>query len=261
MTIIYIFVFIFGTIIGSFLNVVILRLKKNKSILKDRSHCPECKKNLNWYELIPIISFLIQLGKCRKCHKKISWQYPLVEFFTGSLFLLALIYQAPFYGVSSIVFFIFLLIISCFLIILFVYDLRFYLVPDIIIFPAIILTFIFDIYLWLNAGTFSVFTSSIFAAIIAGGFFLVLVLISKEKWMGKGDIFIGILIGLILGLPQIFVALFLAFWIGAIFSIILMAIKKKNLKSKIPFGPFLVLATIISIFWGQFLLSLYLGLF
>ncbi|MFH1129219.1 MAG: prepilin peptidase [Patescibacteria group bacterium] len=261
MTIIYIFTFIFGTIMGSFLNVVILRLKKNKSILKNRSHCPLCKKNLYWYELIPIISFLIQLGKCRKCHKKISWQYPLVEFFTGVLFLLAIIYQSPFYGIGSIVFFTFLLIAICFLIILFVYDLKYYLVPNIIIFPIIILTFIFDIYLWLSTGLFSVFSSSVFAAIIAGGFFLVLVLISKERWMGTGDVFIGILMGLILGFPQVLVALFLAFWIGAIFSIILMVAKKKNLKSKIPFGPFLVLATIIFLFWGKLLLSLYLGLF
>jgi prepilin signal peptidase PulO-like enzyme (type II secretory pathway) len=261
MTIIYVFVFIFGTIVGSFLNVVILRLKKNESILKNRSHCPLCKKNLCWYELIPIISFLIQLGKCRKCHKKISWQYPLVEFFTGLLFLLAIIYQAPFYGISSVIFFVFLSLVSCLLLVIFVYDLKYYLVPNIIIFPAIILTFVFDLYLWWNVGLFSVFMSSILAAVIAGGFFLILVLISKEKWMGMGDVFIGILIGLILGFPQVLVALFLAFWIGAIFSIFLLLLKKKNLKSKIPFGPFLVLATIISIFWGGPLLNLYLGLF
>ncbi len=261
MVIIYIFTFIIGTVIGSFLNVVVLRLRKNKSILKNRSHCLFCKKDLCWYELIPIISFVIQLGKCRKCHKKISWQYPLVEFFTGLLFLLAIIYQSPFYGTSSMIFFIFLLIVIGFLEILFVYDFKYYQVPNIIIFPIIILTLIFDLYLWLSTGLFSIFLSSVVAAVVAGGFFLFLVLISREKWMGMGDVFIGVLMGLILGFPQVLVALLLAFWVGAVFSLILMAIKKKNLKSQIPFGPFLVLATIISIFWGQTLLNLYLKIF
>lgn len=241
----YILIFILGTVIGSFLNVVICRINTNESIIKNRSHCPFCKNKLVWYELIPIISFLIQRGRCRKCGKKISLQYPLVEFFTGIIFLLIFITQ---YSLLDILFW---LVISCFLIILFVYDLKHSLVPDIIIYPAIVLTLGFRI---LELGNY------ILASLIAGGFFLVIILVSKGKWMGMGDAKIGILMGLVLGLPKIFVALFLAFLIGAVVSIILLILKKKVLKSEIPFGPFLTGATFIALFLGEILLNWYIGL-
>lgn len=250
---------------GSFLNVVICRLKNGEKIVKSRSHCPHCKKELNWYELIPVISFIIQLGKCRKCKQAISWQYPLVEFFTGLLFLSGFIYSTPGGLISSwqfpyIIYNFFLWTSFCFLIIIFVYDLKHYLVSDKVIYPAIIISLIFNIYLWINSSQFLVFISVIAAALIAGGIFLAIILVSKGKWMGMGDVKIGILMGLILGLPQILIALFLAFLIGALVSIILLILKKKNLKSEIPFGPFLVLATIISLFFGGVLLNWYLGL-
>lgn len=257
---------------GSFLNVVILRLKKNESITKKRSHCLFCKRKLTWRELIPVISFLFQKGKCFGCGKKIPWQYPLVEFFTGLLFLIGFIYSAP--GLPAgeagglilswqfpyIIYNLFLWIIFCFLIVIFVYDLKYYLVADQIIYPAIIISLLFDIYLWVSSGQLSVLISSLIASLIAGGFFLIIILISKGKWMGMGDVKIGILMGLILNVPQIFVALFLAFMIGAIVSIILLILKKKNLKSEIPFGPFLVSATLLTLFFGGPLLNWYLGL-
>lgn len=139
----YILFFIFGTAIGSFLNVVIIRLRTKESIFKNRSHCLFCRKKLEWFELIPILSFIIQLGKCKKCRKKISWQYPLVELATGLLFVLIFNFSAQ--GGQTIFNTCFLLLISCFLIILFVYDLKHYLVPDIIIYPAIVLVFGFRI--------------------------------------------------------------------------------------------------------------------
>jgi len=251
--------------VGSFLNVVIFRLKTKETILKSRSHCVFCKKKLSWYELIPLLSFTIQKGRCRECHKKISWQYPIIEIITGLLFLSALIYSAP--GGSAlgwqfpyIIYGLFLWLIFSFLIIIFVYDLKHYSIPNIIVLPAIVLSLFFDIYLWLSTGQFFIFLSSIIAMIIAGGFFLILVLISKEKWMGMGDVFMGMLMGLILGTPQIFVALFFAFLIGAIISIILLILKKKKMKSEIPFGPFLVLGTIIALLYGNVLLGWYLNL-
>ena len=214
MWIIYIFFFILGTIVGSFLNVVILRLKKNESILKKRSYCPNCKKKLAWDELIPLVSFLIQKGKCRKCGKKISLQYPLVEFFTGLIFIFVVAYIFNF-TLYSFINTLFLLIFSCFLIVIFVYDLKYYLIPDKIIYPAIIITFLYDIYISLLVQDLSLLTSSIIAALIAGGFFLLIILISKGKWMGMGDLKIGILIGLFFGLPQTLLVLFLAFLSGA----------------------------------------------
>jgi len=256
MILVYIFFFIFGTIVGSFLNVVILRLKKNESILKKRSYCPNCKKKLEWYELIPIISFLIQKGKCRKCQKQISSQYPLVEFFTGLIFVLAAVYFLDFtaYGLINLLY---LLIFSCFLLIIFVYDLKYYLVSDRIIYPAIIISLLYDVYLAIISKELWVLTASIAIAFAVGGFFLLLVIISKERWMGMGDVKIGILIGLFFGPFQFFAAIFLAFLIGAIISIVLLVLKKKNLKSEIPFGPFLTGATFIVLFWGNYLLDWY----
>ena len=257
---IYIFFFILGTLAGSFLNVVVIRLKKNESILKTRSHCPYCKKKLIWFELIPIISFFIQKGRCRKCKKKISWQYHLVEFFTGSVFLLAVIYYFNF-TTYDLINFCYLLIVSSFLIIIFVYDLKYCLVSDKIIYPAIIVTLLFNIYLAFITDQFSVLTTSLAAAVILGGFFLFLVLLSKEKWMGIGDVKIGFLLGLFFGPFQLFAAIFLAFFLGAIISVVLIVFKKKTLKSEIPFGPFLTGASFIIIFWGNYLINWYFNVF
>jgi len=240
--------------------VVVLRLKKNESIFKKRSYCPNCKKKLTWSELIPIVSFLIQKGKCRKCRKKISLQYPLVEFFTGLIFLLVAIYYFDFNPYALINLF-YLLIVSSFLIVIFVYDLKYYLVSDKVIYPAIFIAILYDIYLAFMSGQLSVLTLSFAAAFIIGGFFLLLVLISKEKWMGMGDVKIGILMGLFFGPFQFLTAIFLAFLLGAIVSIVLIALKKKTMKSEIPFGPFLTGASFITIFWGTYLMHWYFNVF
>jgi leader peptidase (prepilin peptidase)/N-methyltransferase len=260
MILVYLFFFILGTVVGSFLNVVILRLKKNESILKKRSYCPNCKKKLTWYELIPLVSFLIQKGKCRKCEKKISFQYPLVEFFTGLIFLLIAVYYFGFtlYGLINLVY---LLVVSCFLIVIFVYDLKYYLVADKIVYSAIIIALLYDIYLTIVSKELWILTTSIAIALSVGGFFLLLVLVSKERWMGMGDVKIGILMGLFFGPFQFLTAFILAFASGALVSIVLLILKKKNLKSEIPFGPFLTGATFITVLWGNYLLNWYFNIF
>lgn len=242
MVFLYVFIFVFGLVVGSFLNVVINRLKTKESIFKSRSHCPFCKKQLAWYELIPILSFIIQKAKCRKCKKKISWQYPLVEFFTGLIFVLIVFYFFDF-TLFSIINICFLFLISCFLIVIFVYDLKHYLVPDEIIYPAIIVAFLHRLQFPISNYQFPInFQLPIFnyllAGFIGGLFFFIIVFISKGKWMGIGDIKIGVLMGLLLGLSNLLTALFLAFLSGAIVSTILLILKKKTLKSEIPFGHF-----------------------
>ena len=253
-------------VIGSFLNVVIARLKTKESILGKRSHCPFCKKKLNWYELIPVISFLLQKAKCLKCKRKISWQYPLVELATGLIFILIFNFSAiggPASGWQSFISTVFLLLISCFLIVIFVYDLKYYLVPDEIIYPAIVLTFLYQLFGIWYFGDWNLFGfwNLMLGALVGGAFFLIIVLISKGKWMGMGDVKIGVLMGLLLGLSHLFTALFLAFLSGAIISGVLLILKKKGLKSEIPFGPFLTGATFITLLWGDILVRWYLGLF
>jgi prepilin signal peptidase PulO-like enzyme (type II secretory pathway) len=247
------FVFLFGLAIGSFLNCLIYRLEKKKGFLKGRSYCPHCKHTLSWQDLIPVFSFLILKGKCRYCKKKISLQYPLIELATGLLFLSIFIYF------NDLFFIYFLFLISSFLIIVFVYDLKHYLIPDRIIYPAIIIALIYRL-----IGIYYLPTSIygfLFSAFGGAGFFLLIVLISRGKWMGIGDIKLAFLIGLLLGYPNTLLGLFLAFLIGAIIGLGLIGLRKKTIKSELPFGPFLVIGTYLALFFGEKIINWYFNLF
>lgn len=257
-----VFVFIFGVCIGSFLNCVIYRTelqqnmsgdpkKKAVSFLRGKSFCPHCKHTLGWLDLFPVLSFLFLGGKCRYCKKKISWQYPLVELATGIIFLLIFKFL-NFYNFLNIVF---LFYVASSLIIIFIYDLKHYLIPDKVLFPAIVITLVYNL---LNIN--QIFYN-LFAAVIACGFFLAIFLFSKGKWMGFGDVKLAVLMGLLLGLPNVLAALFLAFFFGAIIGVILMVLQKKGLKSEIPFGPFLIAGTFFAMFWGQQIIGWYLRIF
>ena len=271
---IYFFIFLFGLAVGSFLNCIIYRLEEGESFLRGRSFCPHCGHILSFGDLIPVLSFLILKGKCRYCSQKISLQYPLVELATVIIFL-TLYYN--FFTMVNLLQFIFLLAISCFLIIIFVYDLKHYIIPDKIIYPAIAIALIYQLFrIWnlhplcgypvsnfaphffkSGGSNFRMLANPLLSAILAGLFFLIIVLISRGKWMGVGDIKLAFLIGLILGFPKILVALFLAFLIGAIIGLGLVISGKKTLKSEVPFGPFLVSGTFIALFWGQSLINWY----
>ena len=247
------FIFLLGLLIGSFLNVVICRLESKEPILFSRSRCPKCGALLKWLDLIPLLSFVLTRGKCRYCNKKISLQYPLVELTTGLLFLL--IFNQ--FSVSNLAItthayqfldsFFYLVIIS-FLIVIFVYDLKHYLILDKVIFPAIILAFVYRFF-------DNSFLNSLLAALLVAGFFLALVLISRGKWMGLGDVKLAGLMGLVLGWPNVLIALFLAFMSGAIVGISLMIAGKKTIKSQIPFGPFLSASTVLVMLYGNQLIE------
>ena len=260
----YLVAFIFGTCIGSFLNCLIYRLNSRQSFLRGRSFCPHCKHELGFFDLIPILSFIILKGKCRYCGKKISWQYPLVEICTGGLFLLILNFQfggsqfSIFNLLTSIRFF-YLLIVSSLFVVVFVYDLKHYIIPDKVIYPLIGITFFYQlIYNFQAVGPG--FWSFLLSAFGAAGFFFFLWFFSRGKWMGFGDVKLAFFMGFFLGWPNILVALFSAFFIGAIIGIGLIILGKKTLKSQIPFGPFLVVGTFIALFWGQNLINWYINL-
>lgn len=247
----YFFIFLFGLCAGSFLNCVIYLLESEKRTgLLGRSFCPHCGHILSWKDLIPVLSFLILKGKCRYCQKPISPQYPLVEIATGLLFLLIFNFQ-------SIITFFFLLSIVCFLVIIFVYDFKHYIIPDKVIYPAIGIVFLYQMIF--NFQT-PAFFNLILSGLAAAGFFLAIVLISRGKWMGLGDVKLAFLMGLLLGFPNILVALFLAFSIGAIIGTGLIIKGRKTLKSEVPFGPFLVIGTFLALFWGERIMKWYLSL-
>ena len=263
--VLYFFVFVLGLCVGSFLNVVIFRLKilnfsKRKNLRKkNRSQCPKCNHQLNWQDLFPVFSFLFLRGKCRYCKEKISWQYPLVELATGIIFLLVFfaqsspVFNGNFLNVLNLIF---LFYIVSVLIIIFVYDLKHYIIPDKILFPAIAITFFYQLFF-----NFALIGNYLIAVLVGAGFFLIIFFVSRGMAMGFGDVKLAILMGLLLGFPNILTALFLAFFFGVIISIILIIFYGKKMKSEIPFGPFLVLGTFLALFWGTGIINWYLTFF
>lgn len=251
----YLAIFAFGLVIGSFLNCVIYRLGEKKSFLRGRSFCPKCKKKLAWHDLIPVLSYLLLRGRCRYCKKTISLQYPLVELGTAILFVLVFKSSFPFISFFSFLSFIYYLFISSILVVIFVYDLKHFLVLDKVIFPAIALALLYNLF-----DVHGLIYSLLPAACGASLFFFVIFFISKGKWLGFGDVKLAFFLGLILGIPGILIGLFLSFLIGAIIGIGLIILKGKNLKTEVPFAPFLVLGTFIALFWGKEVINWYISL-
>jgi prepilin signal peptidase PulO-like enzyme (type II secretory pathway) len=251
---------IFGLCIGSFLNVVIYRLETNKD-LSGRSFCPHCKHQLAWHDLIPVLSFFLLSGKCRYCHKSIARQYPLVEISTGILFLLIFAIQFNGLSVLGIAKLLFLFYIASALVVIFFYDAKHFLIPDKILLPAIIIAAVYDL-------VFSCWNSGVICAagyaggtIFIGGIFFLLFFFSAGRWLGFGDVKFAVLMGLLLGLFSGFLAIFLASLLGSIYGIWQIIASKKNIRSQIPFGPFLVSGTLAMLLFGQGISSWYLHFF
>jgi prepilin signal peptidase PulO-like enzyme (type II secretory pathway) len=245
------FLFIFGTIIGSFLNVLGLRWNTGLN-LSGRSECPNCKTTLRWYELVPILSFFFLLGRCRTCRSKLSWQYPIIEILTGLVFLT--LYQV--YGLGSN-YLLGTFIFSIYVVIL-IYDSRHKIIPDILSYSATFLALIFVV---LNLGSYS--TLDYLAGPILFGFFASIWLISGGRAMGFGDAKLSLSIGFLLGAAMSFSAIILAFWIGAAYALTVMALGKVGflksqegltMKSEVPFAPFIILGAWMSLILGLNLL-------
>lgn len=237
-----------GLAIGSFLNVLIYRADELKTILKSRSKCPHCQKVIKWYDLIPIASYILLRGKCRNCSKDISVQYPLVEGGT------ALVYLAIFltFGLSWAS--IFYMIVFALLIVIFVYDLKTQYIFDVFSWPLLIISLALGWYFAsLNL------TELVYGVVSGAGILALLVVISKEKWMGMGDIIIGAAFGALLGYPRSIVFLFLSFVLGSIFGLLLIGAKKKTIKDAVPFAPFMIAAGFIALIWGNRIVDWYLG--
>ncbi|MDD4358476.1 MAG: prepilin peptidase [Candidatus Pacebacteria bacterium] len=263
----YILSLILGLLIGSFINCVVYRVYNNKSFLKGRSECPKCEHELGLLDLIPIFSYLSLKGKCRYCGKSISKQYLIVEIATGLIFLLiAFLLNASFLtqGIFNLEFLnlIFYFLIASYFIMIFIFDFKWFIIPDGLTFSAIIITLI---YLFVGTFALGMFTEAelltrVITAFVVFLFFFALYFFSEGKAMGFGDVKLVIFLGLLLGFPIILPALFIAFGTGAIIGLVAMAFKKRGMKSEIPFGPFLVLGTFVSLFFGSFFVNWYLSL-
>ncbi len=292
----YILGFIIGTVLGSFVKATADRSLIGRSFV-GRSACPKCNVKLRWFDLIPLLSFIWLLGKCRYCHKKIGIEYVVVEVIMGAV--IAFVFWQSFSNLQAITGYALLvtvlnLIFKVFFItvlaILFITDIKEMFIPDRVILPSIIIAFgILLVTTAYKVGYLYYFLSQtvigqkllpphsdyfyrhalvaaeplylgVLMGLLIGGFFWGLIIITKGKGMGGGDVKLGALMGLVLGFPGSLLALMLAFLSGAIFSIGLIILGKKHFGQSIPFGPFLVLGSLIALFWGNKILDWYLNL-
>jgi leader peptidase (prepilin peptidase)/N-methyltransferase len=252
--ILYVLIVVLGFFVGSFLGVLVDRIPRGETVIKGRSRCEFCKKELQWYDLIPVLSFLSTKGKCRYCHKRLSLYYPAIEISTGLMFAAVYIFvssQFIIYNLSFITMLVYYLIIVSSLIVVFFTDLKYGIIPDKILLFAIMVVAFYLLFVNPQASLINL-TSGVatflFFVIISLGFSLLL----KKQSMGGGDIKLVFLLGLFLGFPNIIISLYVAFLTGALAGIILILWKKKSFqKATLPFGPFLVLGAVISLFWGN----------
>jgi len=266
--------FFMGLIIGSFLNVVILRFEESRGFfhwpaLTGRSRCPHCRKILRWHELIPLVSFLSQKGRCRRCRKRLTVQYPLVEFLSGLIFLLPIYFYSlsPDYLLFSAI----LIMAALTLLTLSVVDLQRFVIPDQLNFflgflgAAAVFAPRPESFLGPAARLAGFFDAPLPNRLLgaAAGFALLglIYFLSRGRAMGFGDVKLAAAIGLLLGWPDVFLALALSFVIGALFGIFWILTGRKKFKSAVPFGPFLAAGTMIVILFGRQLVGIYFNLF
>ncbi|MCR1834199.1 prepilin peptidase [Oceanobacillus caeni] len=241
-----IFFFVFGITFGSFFNVVGLRLPKNETFANDRSYCPSCKKQLQWYELIPVFSFLFQGGKCRNCKANISFIYPVVELFTGFLFAFS------YFKIGLQTELITAILLVSMLNIILVSDITYMLIPN-----KVLLFFLPFFLIMRMVHPLDPWWSPIIGSIIGFGIIAIIILFSRGG-MGAGDMKLFGVLGIILGTQKVLLAFFLACLIGAIIGMLFMIFKVIARKQPVPFGPSIILAALISYFYGDMLINWYL---
>lgn len=249
-----------GVLMGSFVNAVIFR-SQSKESLWSRSKCRSCAVPIHPKDLVPIVSYFALKRRCRSCKAEIEWQYPVIELAMGVMF--ALLYARVMFGVGIPDFvddgelFVLLLrdlIAAVFLVIIFVIDLKYSVILDRFSIPALLFALLLNVHLGADPAML------LLAGLLIGGFFAFQYIVSKGAWIGGGDVRMGMFMGCLLGVWHGVLALFLAYVIGAIVGLVLIARHRKSLKSHIPFGTFLAFTTFIVMIWGEDLLIWYLGL-
>ena len=245
-------VVLFGLAVGSFLNVVILRLPEGRSLWRPASACPGCGTALAWHDNIPVLSFLALRGRCRTCGMAISWQYPLVELVTGAVFALAWLEFGPTADfVVAAVFVGALIAISGI-------DARHRIIPDVISLPGILAGVVASLATqrvsWLD---------SVLGVLVGGGGFLAIVagyaLVTGAEGMGLGDVKLGAMLGAFLGWKALLFALFVGILTGGTLASVLLAVGGVGRKDPIPFGPFLATGGLVGLFWGERVVEWYLS--
>ncbi|SHI92278.1 prepilin peptidase [Lutispora thermophila] len=246
-----IIIFILGTIIGSFLNVCIYRIPKKESIAFPSSYCTLCNTSLKWYDLIPILSYLLLKGKCRYCRGYITPQYPIIELLNGIIYTILLFH----YGMS-LDFIYFSIIISILLIISSI-DYYHQIIPDTLLLLLIAITVLYRIAIYYTYDISISLPDSIISSLLSGLLFTIISLISNEG-MGGGDIKLIAILSFILGFRKAILNILLSFIIGAVISLLLLICGRKGRKDTIPFAPFINISFFISSLWGESIIFIYL---
>jgi len=242
-------IFILGAVIGSFINVCISRIPQGESVVFPPSHCPKCGYNLKPLDLVPLLSFILLKGRCRKCNSPISIRYLIVELLTGSIFVIVFLK----FGLSHDLFFVYVLI-TCLIISAFI-DLEYGIIPDEIIIPTVVLGAFLNILLHLES-----FFDYLAGFLLGAGIILFIAFVSGGG-MGGGDVKLFAAVGIFLGLDLTILSILLAFISGSIVSIILIILNLKNIKDTIPFGPFIAFGSIFSLIFGHRIILWYLNAF
>ncbi len=244
------FVFITGAAMGSFINVVVDRLIAGQG-LGGRSHCDHCKKTLSWYELFPILSYIALRGRCRRCHTTLSLEHPIIEISTGMFYVITWILIPS----ASVI--LYWGIVSCAWIIV-LSDLRYKLISD-----YMQLSFFISLLLLKLVERASIFSllGDCFAGIMVSLPIGLIFVVSNERAMGLGDVFLAALIGFALGISKGLLALYIAFLLGAVVGVVLLIQQKKGMKSAVPFGPFLLCGMLLVAVWGNDLMALVRSLY
>jgi prepilin signal peptidase PulO-like enzyme (type II secretory pathway) len=255
--------FMLGLAIGSFLNVLIYRTMEGQSWVKGRSRCDHCQQQLAWYENIPLFSFLWLRGKSRCCQRSIPLSYPVVEFITGSLFVWWYVIGSVFFQLTqsplSVLQPLFWLLVGVILIVIFFADLRYLIIPDLAVGSLLFITLIYRAYLVLvgvmqTQDLWLAWWGLVGSVLFFGGLWW----FTKGKGMGFGDVKLIAPVALLLGWPKILVGIFLSFILGGIVATILLIFKKKTKGEVVPFGPFIVMGTVLGLVWGERIFNWYL---
>jgi len=248
--------FIFGAVMGSFANAVVWRIHKGRNFVSERSECEYCHHALGPLDLLPIVSWLALRGRCRYCHLRLSVQHPLVELAMGILFVIMFVcWPGSVDSAQDWVSLSFWLIYLAGMAMLFLYDLHWQLLPDKILLPLTLIAVV-DVVanraLFAHGGWFALGHAGVGVVVIAG-FFGFLYLISKGKWIGFGDVKLGVFMGLVLGMPASLFALIGSYYIAAAIILPLFVTKVVTRQSKVPFGPFLLISMVLSFLLNDFL--------